>query len=239
MRTPFLNKTDVSKYHIYRVDDHAFPADKSAATRAHLKFGFGKGFFALLSILIGVFICMGCQSQKTSMKPEPPPTHVPYLLSAGDIVSVSFSGAPELDQEQVILSDGKLNLPIVGEVVAAGKTLAQLQRDVTRLYKPHLQAATVLVRVTTTSVSVYVTGAVLQAGKIPLTRPMTALEAIMEAGGFSPGLANPKKVILVREVKGEHLTRTLDLSRSLRGETTTGAVYLQPYDVIIVREKLF
>lgn len=158
------------------------------------------------------------------------------ILSAGDVVSVSFAGTPELDQSQKIRSDGKISLPLVGEVQAAGKGPGELQDDLTSLYKPHLQNATILVRLQATSSVVYVSGAVGRQGKIVLERPMTALEAIMEAGGFSPGLANTKKVLLIRKEDGRYQTQVLDLSPT---QSIRPVFYLKPYDMLIVQEKMF
>ena len=85
---------------------------------------------------------------------------------------------------------------------------------------------------------VYVSGAVNRPGRVSMERPLTAFEAIMESGGFAPGLANPKKVILVRQSNGRQQTQILDLSPALRNEVGD-AFYLNPYDSLIVQEKMF
>ena len=81
-------------------------------------------------------------------------------------------------------------------------------------------------------------GAVNKPGKVSMERPLTAFEAIMEAGGFAPGLANPRKVLLVRQNSGQQKTEILDLSPALRNEAG-GSFYLKPYDSLIVPEKMF
>jgi polysaccharide export outer membrane protein len=180
----------------------------------------------------------GCSSPKSSTIPDRPTAAVSDTLAAGDLLRITFIGNREFDQAQRIRPDGKISLPMIGEVEAAGKRLRSVQADLSRLYKPHLQNNEVLVSLENTSAVVYVSGAVGKAGRIPFDRPMTAFEAIMEAGGFSPGLANPKKVILIRNENGKHQTRILDLSPALKGETSS-AFYLKPYDTLQVPERFF
>ncbi|MEN9535912.1 MAG: hypothetical protein RIR37_1185, partial [Verrucomicrobiota bacterium] len=105
------------------------------------------------------------------------------VLSAGDEVKVTFRGAPELDTRQKIPASGRLSLPTVGDVQAAGRTIAALQANLTALYQPHLQDPNVQVTLENAAAGVYVSGEVLRPGRIPLDRPMTVLEAVMESGG--------------------------------------------------------
>ena len=160
------------------------------------------------------------------------------LLSPGDVVTISFAGTPELNQTEKIRPDGKINLAQVGEVRAAGKTPEALQSQLTDLFRPKLRNASVLVGLQRTGSVVYVSGAVNRPGKVSMERPLTAFEAIMESGGFAPGLANPKKVILVRQQGGQQHTQVLDLSPALRNAPAE-AFYLSPFDSLIVQEKMF
>jgi polysaccharide export outer membrane protein len=111
-----------------------------------------------------------------------------------------------------------------------------LQNELAALYKPQLQNNEVLVAVESRAVPVVVSGAVLRPGKIVFERPATVLEAIMEAGGFTPE-ANLKRVSVIRIVKGEHQTEFFDLRPVLRG-LPTRAAYVSGGDVIYVPEKL-
>jgi polysaccharide export outer membrane protein len=158
-------------------------------------------------------------------------------LNPGDVVKISFPAAPELNQTQKIGTDGTLSLPLIGEVHAAGKSPAELQSELATLYKPQLQDNEVLVTLETRALPVVVSGAVQKPGKIVFERPATVLEAIMEAGGFTPE-ADLKKVSVIRIVKGQHYTQVFDLRPILHGKSTP-AVYVSNGDVIYVPEKLF
>jgi polysaccharide biosynthesis/export protein len=157
-------------------------------------------------------------------------------MTAGDVVKISFPGAPELNQTQKIGTDGTLSLPLIGEVSAAGKSPSDLQRELATLYKPQLQDNEVLVSLESRAVPVVVSGAVQKPGKIVFERPATVLEAIMEAGGFTPE-ADLKRVSVIRIVKGEHRTVVFDLRPVIRG-LPTPATYVSGGDVIYVPEKL-
>lgn len=180
----------------------------------------------------------GCQTPNTAMMPENPVLQTPVCLAAGDVIKLSFSGTPEYNQTQKIRSDGKISLPLIGEVQAAGKRIGQFQEELSLLYKSQLQNSEVVVALDNEAAPVYVSGAVNHPGKIVVDGPMTVLEAIMEAGGFVNGLANTKKVRLIRVENGHQTTHILDLSPALKGQPGP-AFYLKPKDMIFVPESLF
>ena len=155
-------------------------------------------------------------------------------LAAGDEINVAFSGAPELNTKQKIQANGNVSLPTVGDVNAAGKSLTGFQAQLTSLYQSHLQDPTVIVSLEAAAAGVYVSGEVLKPGKIPLDRPMTALEAVMEAGGFTK-FANPNKVIVVRNRGGENQRYMLNLNDALTGRDSR-PFYVRRYDVIYVKQ---
>lgn len=155
-------------------------------------------------------------------------------LAAGDEINVTFSGAPELNTKQKIQPNGKVSLPTVGDVSAAGRTITGLQEQLTAMYQPHLQDPTVVVSLAGAAAGVYVSGEVLRPGKIPLDRPMTALEAVMEAGGFTK-FANPKQVFVVRNQGGKSRRYVLNMNQALYG-TESIPFYVRAYDVIYVKQ---
>ncbi len=188
-------------------------------------------------MLLAVFFA-GCQVSQPAGPVPQSSAQRSVVLSPGDVVTISFAGTPEMNQTEKIRPDGRINLAQVGEVSAAGKTPEALQSQLTDLFRPKLRNASVLVGLQRSGAVVYVSGAVNRPGKVSMERPLTAFEAIMESGGFSAGLANPKKVILVRQTGGQQHTQVLDLSPALRNASTE-AFYLKPFDSLIVQEKMF
>lgn len=158
-------------------------------------------------------------------------------LGPGDVIAITFSGAPELNQRQRIRGDGKVSLPKIGDVVAGGKALATFQNELVAKYRQHLQDPSVVVSRESTAAVVYVGGGVVSPAKVQLDRPMTALEAIMEAGGFSPA-GNPKSVVVVRNDGANRTRFVLDLRAALNGSSTS-PFYLKPFDVISVTKRVW
>lgn len=159
-----------------------------------------------------------------------------YILREGDVLKITFPGSPNLNSVQQIRTDGKITLPLIGEVNAAGLTPNTLQKKLIDLYAPQLSTKEVTVEVQSSSFPVYVTGAVLHPGKISSDHPITALEAIMEAGGFNYVTANLKDVTVIRQ-EGDRTKRYIvNLKRAMEGKTGE-PFYLKPADIIYVPEK--
>jgi polysaccharide biosynthesis/export protein len=199
-----------------------------------------------LMLLFIVITIGGCQSDEfTSIPAQPNPKssgssaiqpEQSMVLREGDTVAISLPSSPTLDNTQQIRPDGKIVLPLVGEVTAAGKTPEDLQNELLKLYQPQVAAKQVIVTVQSPNIPVYVTGAVLRPGPVTVNHPISALDAVMEAGGFDYTKANLKAVIIVRQEKDRTVRYKLDLKRTLSG--SMGApFYLQPFDIVYVPER--
>jgi polysaccharide export outer membrane protein len=192
--------------------------------------------------VIATLFSSGCQSAgpwpypKDAMIPSRP-----VILSPGDVVRLTFGGAPELSQSQTIRADGKLSLPQIGQVQAAGKLLPQFQRELEELYEPELTNSDVLVTLENGTMSVYLSGAVSRPGKLSFNRPMTILQVLAEAGGVTM-YGSLKKVRVVRLEKGRNHVQTLDLRSAMKGTIkppVTGPFYVRDGDIISVPQSAF
>src|SRR5438552_4601801 len=193
-------------------------------------------FISILTFL--AFAGAGCQtdSNTTTFSGQAEvPRHV--ILASGDVVKLTFSSAPELNQAQKVRVDGKLSLPLVGEVDAAGKTVGQLQGELIQLYKSQLKTPEVTVSLETSLTTVVVSGAVNKRGKIAFERPTTVFQAIMEAGGPSE-FGTLKHVRLVRTVNGVQKSQVMNVHDTLIGQGTK-PFYVRDGDVIYVPQTTF
>jgi polysaccharide biosynthesis/export protein len=194
------------------------------------------GFISILTFF--GFAGAGCQTDANSTTfsgQADVPRHV--ILASGDVLKLTFSAAPELNQSQKIRADGKLSLPLVGEVDAAGKTVGQLQGDLIQLYKSQLKTPEVTVSLETSVTTVVVSGAVSKPGKIVFERPTTVFQAIMEAGGPSE-FGTLKHVRLVRTVNGAQKSQVMNVHDTLIGQGTK-PFYVRDGDVIYVPQTTF
>ena len=193
------------------------------------------GLFHLFGACLFLSLFTACQTSSETAGGPGAPSNV--ILSAGDTVKISFGGAPELNQTQKIRTDGKVGLPLVGEVKASGKTVPDFQNELIRLYKPQLRNSDLLVTLEGGAGQVVVSGAVGKPGKLEFDRPTTVFQAIMEAGGISQ-YGNLKKVRIVRIVNGEQQSEVMDLTGTLKGKPSQ-ATYVRDGDVIYVPESAF
>jgi polysaccharide biosynthesis/export protein len=157
-------------------------------------------------------------------------------LREGDILNISFPGSPTLDTAQQIRTDGKIVLSLVGEVTAAGKTPEELQSELLKLYQPQVAVKQVIVTVQSSTIPFYVTGAVLRPGPVVVNHPISALDAVMEAGGFDYTRANPRAVVVIRQEKDRTVKYKLNLKKALAGSEGE-PFFLKPYDIIYVPER--
>lgn len=190
---------------------------------------------SLLFLLLLVLV--GCQTTVSTRFPEQPLAQTAVTLSPGDVVKLTFPGATDLNQSQTIQGDGKINLSLIGEVDAGGRTIADLQQRLEVLYKPQLQNTTVTVTLESSVTPVVVGGAVKKPAKYTFDRPTTVLQAIMEAGGADE-FGTLGRVSIIRLVNGQQRTQVFDLRPILHGQPTR-PVYVRAGDVVLVAESAF
>ena len=184
-----------------------------------------------------LLLCSGCETQHSAPLPEQRTASTPVRLTAGDVIRLSFPATPDLNQSQKIRADGKVSLPMIGEVTAAGKTLGEFQSELIRLYQPQLKNADVVVTLESAVTQVVVSGAVTKPAKLLFERPTTIFQAIMEAGGLTE-YGSFKNVHVIRIVGGREHTQVLDLRSTLSGQATR-PFYVKDGDVIYVPSSPF
>ncbi len=157
-------------------------------------------------------------------------------LTEGDVISITCESVTNLNTTVKIPLNGVLDLAFVGQVQAAGKTTQALQEELLTRYKQQVLAEEITVKLVQAAARVYVSGAVLQPGKVPMDRPLTALEAVMEAGGFDPNRARLSKVTVVRVEGNRQVSYKVNLDKALKGEGGQ-PFYLKPFDTVHVPSK--
>jgi polysaccharide biosynthesis/export protein len=224
---------------------------RSSNSRLHLKeCCLSVAFLSLAVPLLLLVVTSGCQTQGNFSKTDaaamsaaaqysslPGPTNSDLIvLHEGDTLNIMFPGAPDLNTLATIRRDGRITLKSLGEFKAAGLTPPEMEKELIKQYGSQLQTKEVSVAVQASAFPVYVTGAVLRPGKILADRPLTALEAVMEAGGFDYTKANLKAVRVLRRQDGRTEHFTLNLKNVLKGQQDE-QFNLRPSDIVYVPEK--
>lgn len=200
----------------------------------------GSARLALASALLISLVCFGNGCQTPKVKSATADNMAPtaaMFITQGDILDITFPGAQNLSGQHKVGPDGSITMPIVGQVIATGKTPQQLREELLKLYDKELQDKEVLVSIASSANIIYVIGAVLKPGRVPLDRPLTALEAIMEAGGYMPQSANLKKITVIRYEGNQNHIYQLNLEPVLTGGPVP-PFYLKPKDIVNVPVKV-
>jgi protein involved in polysaccharide export with SLBB domain len=160
------------------------------------------------------------------------------MLQEGDTIKIAFPGAPTLDTVEVIRRDGMITLDAIGEYEAAGKTPAAMESELKRLYGSQLVNSKVTVTVQSSAFVVYVMGAVNRPGKVASDRPLTVLQALIEAG-VDDTKSNMKSIQIIRtDDAGRTEKFKLNLYKVFHSKTENMPSFtLKPYDVINVSER--
>jgi polysaccharide export outer membrane protein len=157
-----------------------------------------------------------------------------YRIGPLDVLDISVFGVPELSGTVEVSDNGNIQLPIVGETPAAGKTAEELQQDlISRLGAEYLQNPQVRVTVKEfKSRNVTVSGQIASPGIYPLKGETTLLQVVAMAGGFKE--ASDSTVLVLRKKGGKRLAARFDVSAIERGQTADPLV--QGGDTIVAGE---
>ena len=157
-----------------------------------------------------------------------------YVLNPGDMVRVSVWREEELNREALIQPDGSLSFPLVGQVQAAGRTAAAVQADIKSRIDRYIPDAVVTVELLEAKGNkVYVIGEVANPGEYQLGRPITVVQAISLAGGFTP-YARRSKVRVLRAGADPGQLLTFDYDDVADGTDLRSNIQLQAGDTVIV-----
>lgn len=168
--------------------------------------------------------------------PDPLPisdTLMTYRLGPGDLVNVSIFSVDSLSGDRQIDAAGNLTMPLIGALPAAGKTTQELGTILTeKLGARYLQQPQVTVSLkAAVAKTVTVDGSVAQPGLYPVPEKTTLLKTIAMAHGTSQG-ANPKKVVVFRQVEGQRHAAAFDLTTIRDGIDPDPVIYAN--DVVVV-----
>jgi len=157
-----------------------------------------------------------------------------YKIGPQDVLRIDVWKEAELTRTVPVRPDGKISLPLLNDVQAAGLTPSQLASVLTEGLKKFINAPQVTVTVSEiNSRRVYVTGEVAHAGAFPLLPNMTVLQALSSSGGFSQ-FAKTKNIYVLRNEDGKQVKHPFNYKEVLAGRSQEQNIALLPGDVIVV-----
>ncbi len=185
------------------------------------------------AVLLGVLLVAGCASSKGSQRADARPEAGEYRIGREDVLEVVVWHEPELTRVVPVRPDGRISLPLAGEMEAAGKTPAELQMGLTKALSPYIHDAAVAVLVREINgTRVFVLGEVARPGGFPLRGPMSVVQAIALAGGRTE-FGGDDVVWLRQKPDGSADRVSLSFDDLVQGEAA-GALWLRGGDVLYV-----
>jgi polysaccharide export outer membrane protein len=167
-------------------------------------------------------------------KSPPGASAADYVIGAEDLLDINVWKEPEVSRTVPVRPDGKISLPLLNDVQAAGLTPMQLGSVITEQLKKFIAQPQVTVMVTTiNSRRVYVLGEVNRGGAIPLMPNMTVLQALSSAGGFTQ-FANQKQIHVLRSEDGKQIRFPFNYRQAIQGKDGSQNIILKPGDTIVV-----
>jgi polysaccharide export outer membrane protein len=159
-----------------------------------------------------------------------------YRIGAQDLLAISVFGVEELNKEVRVNSNGQISLPLIGGVIAGGRTIPELENDLAKKYSEgYLQKPQVSVFVKEfTSQRVTLEGAIAKPGIYPITGKTSLLQAIALAGGVDDRVADLGGIVLMRQIDGKRMAAAYDLRQVRRGVTEDPQIFGD--DIIVVEQ---
>ena len=165
----------------------------------------------------------------TEMEPE-------YRLYPGDTLSFVAPSAPELNRERLRVGpDGRITLPLGVDVMAADRSLNELEADVATAYAAQLNRPQVeFTLAENPPLRVFVGGEVGTPGQYDMSGDIDTLQAVIQAGGFTAGARRSEVVVIRRGPEGRPMMRTVNLARAVSDPAHADAVPLRRFDIVYV-----
>ncbi len=158
-----------------------------------------------------------------------------YIIGDDDVLAINVWKEPEVSRTVPVRSDGRISLPLAGEVQARGQTPLQLERELASKLQSYISEPEVTVIVEQVKSQKFnILGQIGRPGEYPLTNSMTVLDAIAVAGGFRD-FAKQKSIYVLRQNPGGGESRIpFNYKDVIKGKNSAQNIRLQPRDTIVV-----
>ena len=192
-----------------------------------------KTFFALLISLLSFCTIISCGGKKIIEKSIPPPG-TRYIIGSEDVLRIDVWEEPKLSLSVPVRTDGKISLPLINDVLAAGLTPTELKEELTNKLSQYIENPTVSVVVEqVNSLKIFIVGNVRKSGVLDVKREVNVLQAISMAGGFTEW-AKKRKIKIFRKHGGVEKIIKVNYNKIASGKHPELNIPLQPGDTILV-----
>jgi polysaccharide biosynthesis/export protein len=199
---------------------------------------FGFGIIVALIFWVGIPILSSQEDKegvpKKKLQPEWMPVGESYVIGPEDVLSIHVWKEEAFSRTVPVRMDGKISLPLIDDVQAAGYTARQLKEVLTNKLKEFVENPNVSVTVSeANSYKVYISGQVRSPGVYRLRSETSLLQFIPMVGGFTDW-ANQKKILIIRREGGQEKRLTINYKKIVSGKDPDSNIILRTGDTIIV-----
>ena len=181
-----------------------------------------------------LFIAVAPPSFSQAPERADPPAVPLYVIEPNDVLKIFVWKQPDMSGPVLVRPDGRISLPLVQDIQAAGRTPEELKKNIEESLKEYIEFPTVTVIVDAIqSYKVFVTGQVTKPGPIMAEKPITVLQAIALAGGFLP-LSKPAETVIVRSTSEGSTLFRFNYPEVIKGEHFNQNITLKTGDVVVV-----
>ncbi|HEX7730023.1 MAG TPA: polysaccharide biosynthesis/export family protein [Terracidiphilus sp.] len=197
--------------------------------------------FKMLAVVLMMVTCTAALAQSDAQQPAQSDAQAKtnqtqaYVIGAGDLLAINVWKETELTRTVLVRPDGRISLPLVGELQAGGRTAAQLQAEITdklSSFISHPQVNVIVQEIKSRSFNVV--GKVVKPGEFVLIRPTTVLDGVAQAGGFLEFAKTTKIYVLRRLSDGTTSMLPFNYKKVIKGQGLEQNVLLLPGDTIVV-----
>jgi polysaccharide export outer membrane protein len=157
-----------------------------------------------------------------------------YQLKEGDVIQISVWGEDRLNQETLVLPDGSVSFPLVGNMKVGGLSAPEVESVISEALEEFIPGADVSVVVTSTAGNlIYILGKVKAPGTYVMAAPMSVIQALSLSGGLET-FANESDILIVRNSGGAQSLLEVDYSDILSGKDISSNYQLEAGDTVMV-----
>jgi polysaccharide biosynthesis/export protein len=201
------------------------------------KINLKKYYIVIIALVLCVSLPVWAQTPKDPQMPKDNQSETTgdnYLIGPGDVLDIALWRDDALARQVVVLADGKISFPLIGEVVAAGKTIAALKKDIADKLVDYVPDAVISIEVKqSNSMIIYVTGRVNSPNRFPVNANITVLQGLSLAGGLNP-FAKRNKIKIFRQEGEKTRVFPFKYDEVVDGKNLDQNITLKRGDVIVV-----
>jgi len=174
------------------------------------------------------------ESARAAMDVQPGVSGDDYVIGSGDVLDIALWRDDALMRQVVVLADGRISFPLAGEVMAAGKTIAELKKEMAARLTDYVPEPVLSIEVKQpNSMVIYVTGRVNSPNRFPINGNLTIMQALSTAGGLNP-FAKRNKIKVLRQEGDETKIFRFKYDEVVDGKNLEQNITLKRGDVVVV-----